>query len=163
MPARRPTPSPTSTTGATSTPAGRAWWETTAATRPPRSCSTTSSRSIDDHLQDRGPHPHAAVYRFAHAEEITPFAALLELPGADEPAEAGRASYTHENNDFRVSTVAPLSANIEWIVWGNGDTNIVSIPHNEVPTTVGRDCQPYEDTKNFYELEELRTCLGATG
>ena len=117
---------------------------------------------IDDRLQDRGGHPHAAVYRFAHAEEITPFAALLQLPGSDEQGKPGEL-YTHENNEFRVSRVAPLSSNIEWVVWGNGDTHIVSVSHNEVPTTVGRDCQLYEDTKNFYELEELRSCLGATG
>ena len=116
---------------------------------------------IDDRLQDRGAHPHAAVYRFAHAEEITPFASLIELPGADEQAKPGEM-YTHENNDFRVSRIAPLSSNIEWVVWGNGDTHIVSVSHNEVPTTVGRDCQPYEDTEDFYELEELRSCLGAT-
>jgi hypothetical protein len=117
---------------------------------------------IDDRLQGRGDHPHAAVYRFAHAEEITPFAAMLQLPGADEPGTPGE-TYTYENNDFRVSRIAPLSANIEWVVWGKGDTHIVSVSHNEVQTTVGRDCEPYEDTKNFYELEELRSCLGATG
>ena len=117
---------------------------------------------IDDRLEGRGDHPHAAVYRFAHAEEITPFASLLELPGADEQAKPDEV-YTHENSEFRVSTVAPLSSNIEWVVWGNGDTHIVSVSHNEVPTTVGRDCELYEDTENFYELEELRTCLGATG
>lgn len=117
---------------------------------------------IDDRLLERGDHPHAAVYRFAHAEEITPFASLLELPGADEQAKPGE-TYTYENNDFRISTVAPLSANIEWTVWGNGDTHIVSIAHNEIPTTVGRDCKTYEDTTKFYELEELRSCLGATG
>jgi hypothetical protein len=117
---------------------------------------------IDDRLLDRGDHPHAAVYRFAHAEEMTPFASLLELPVADEQAKPDEV-YTHENNEFRVSTVAPLSSNIEWVVWGNGDEHIVSVSHNEVPTTVGRDCQLYEDTENFYELEELRSCLGATG
>jgi hypothetical protein len=117
---------------------------------------------IDDRLEDRGDHPHAAVYRFAHAEEITPFASLLELPGADEQAKPGE-TFTHENNEFRVSKVAPLSANIEWVVWANGDEHLVSVSHNEVPTTVGRDCQLYEDTENFYELEELRSCLGATG
>jgi hypothetical protein len=116
---------------------------------------------IDDRLQDRGDHPHAAVYRFAHAEEISPFASLLQLPGADEQAKPGEL-YTHENNEFQVARVAQLSSNIEWVVWGNGDTHLVSVSHNEVPTTVGRDCQLYEDTKNFYELEELRTCLGAT-
>lgn len=117
--------------------------------------------AIDDRLQGRGAHPHAAVYRFAHAEEITPFASLLALPGADEPGKPGE-TYTYENNDFRVARIAPLSANIEWTVWEKGDANIVSISHDEVQTTVGRDCQPYEGTKNFYELEELRTCLGAS-
>ena len=118
--------------------------------------------AIDDRLQGRGDHPHAAVYRFAHAEEITPFASLLELPGAHEQGKPGE-TYTYDNNDFRVSTIAPLSANIEWVVWAKGDTHIVSVSHNEVQTTVGRDCEPYQDTKNFYELEELRSCLGATG
>jgi hypothetical protein len=117
---------------------------------------------IDDHLLGRDNNPRAAVYRFAHAEEITPFAALIQLPGADEPGTPGE-TYTYENNDFRVSRVAPLSANIEWVVWAKGDTHVVSVSHNEVPTPVGRDCKPYEDTKNFYELEELRSCLGATG
>ena len=115
---------------------------------------------IDDRLLGRGNHPHAAVYRFAHAEEMTPFAALLALPGNDEPAKPGE-TYSHENNDFRVDRVAQLSANIEWVVWAKGDTNIVSVSHNEVPTTVGRDCKPYKNTENFYKLEELRTCLDA--
>jgi hypothetical protein len=118
--------------------------------------------AIDDRLQGRGPHPHAAVYRFAHAEELAPFEALLALPGVDEPGKPGEP-YTYENNDFRVSTMVPLSANVEWTVWQKGDTNIVSISHDEVQTTVGRDCRPYKGTKKFYKLEELRTCLGATG
>jgi hypothetical protein len=116
--------------------------------------------TIDDRLEGRGPHPHAAVYRFAHAEEIAPFAALLQLPGADEPAQPG-VPYTHANNDFRISKVTPLSANIEWTVWTKRDTTIVSIYHNEVPITVGRNCQPYKGTKKFYELSELKGCLGA--
>jgi hypothetical protein len=116
---------------------------------------------IDDRLEGRGPHPHAAVYRFAHAEELTPFAAMLAIPGSDEPGKPGE-TYTHENNDFRIARVAPLSGSIAWVVWEKGDTHLVSVSHNEVPTTVGRDCELYEDTKNFYELEELRSCLGAT-
>ena len=114
---------------------------------------------IDDRLKGRGPHPHAAVYRFAHAEELAPFAALIRIPGADEPGKPGE-TYTHENNDFRISTVTPLSGNIEWVVWEKGDDHIVSVSHNEVPTTVGRDCKTYKDTENFYMLEELRSCLG---
>jgi hypothetical protein len=116
--------------------------------------------AIDDRLQGRGPHPHVAVYRFAHAEEMTPFAALLQVPGADEPGKPGEL-YTHKNNEFRVARIAPLSGNIQWIVWAKGDTHIVSIAQHERQTTVGRDCEPYEDTDNFYELEELRSCLGA--
>jgi hypothetical protein len=115
---------------------------------------------IDDRLEGRGPHPHAAVYRFAHAEELSPFAALIKIQGADEQGTPGE-TYTHENNDFRISTVTPLSGNIEWVVWEKDDEHIVSVTHNEVPTTVGSDCKPYRDTENFYELGELRTCLGA--
>jgi hypothetical protein len=115
---------------------------------------------IDDRLEGRGPHPHAAVYRFAHAEELAPFAALIRIPGADKQGKPG-VPYTHENSDFRISTVTPLSGNIGWVVWEKGDTHIVSVSHNEAPTTVGRDCTTYEDTENFYQLEELRSCLGA--
>jgi hypothetical protein len=114
---------------------------------------------IDDRLKGRGPHPHAAVYRFAHAEELAPFAALISIPGADEPGNPGE-TYTHENNDFRISAVTPLAGNIEWVVWEKGDKHIVSVSHNEVLTTVGRDCKTYMDTGNFYKLDELRSCLG---
>ena len=117
---------------------------------------------IDDRLKGRGPHPHAAVYRFAHAEELAPFAALIKIRGANEQGKPGEP-YTHENNDFRISTVTPLSGNIEWVVWAKDDEHIVSVTHNEVPTTVGRDCKTYQDTENFYEFAELRSCLGATG
>ena len=117
---------------------------------------------IDDRLKGRGPHPHAAVYRFAHAEELAPFAALIRIPGADKQGKPGE-TYTHENNDFRISSVTPLSGNIEWIVWAKGDQHIVSVEHNEVPATVGRDCKLFKDTENFYRLGELRSCLGATG
>ena len=116
---------------------------------------------IDDRLEGRGPHPHAAVYRFAHAEELAPFAALIKIPGADEQGKPGEP-YTHENNDFRISAVTPLSGNIEWVVWEKGDEHIVSVTHNEVPTTIGSDCKPYQDTGNFYKLGELQTCLGAS-
>ena len=116
---------------------------------------------IDEHINGRPDHQHVAVYRFAHAEELTPFAAMLQLPTAAQPGEPDEP-YTHENNDFRVWAVAPLSGNIEWILWEKGDERLVSIQQNERPTTVGRDCELYEDTENFYELEELRSCLGAS-
>jgi len=117
--------------------------------------------AIDEHINGRPDHQHVAVYRFAHAEELTPFTSMLELPVADEQGKPGE-TYTHENNDFRVWSVAPLSGNIEWTLWENGEERIVSIRQNELPTTVGRDCELYEDTENFYELKELRSCLGAT-
>ncbi len=114
---------------------------------------------IDDRLEGRGKHPHAAVYRFAHAEEITPFAALLEIPGAEEQLPPGEI-FTRANNDFRVETIAQLASNIAWTVWGDGDTTLVSVTHNERPVPVGRDCRPFEDTTTFYELTELKSCLG---
>lgn len=115
---------------------------------------------IDDRLEGRGPHPHAGVYRFAHAEEMTPFAALLSIPNADEAATPD-ATFKHENNDFRVERIAQLSSNISWTVWTNeGEEPLVSVAHNEVAVPVGRGCEKYQGTENFYELDELRSCLG---
>jgi hypothetical protein len=113
---------------------------------------------IDDHLAGRGSHLHAAVYRFAHGEEIVPFASLLQLPGADQPADPGTV-YTHQNNDFTVATVSPLSANIEWTVWTKGKDTLVSMNVNETPIPFHRGCHPFGSTTRFYELSELKTCL----
>jgi hypothetical protein len=117
--------------------------------------------AIDESINGRAGHEHAAVYRFAHAEELTPFAALLQIEGADEPVGPDE-TYSHETNDFRVGKVAPLSGNISWVLWEKDGEHLVSVEHNERPTTVGRGCEVEQGTENFYELEELRSCLGAT-
>ena len=116
---------------------------------------------IDDHLAERGSHLHAAVYRFAHGEEIVPFATLLQLPGADQPADPDTV-YTHENNDFTVAAVSPLSANIEWTVWTKANVTLVSMIVNEKPTPFHGGCHPYDSTTLYYELSELKDCLPAT-
>jgi hypothetical protein len=116
---------------------------------------------IDDHLAGRGGHVHAAVYRFTHGEEIVPFATLLRLPGADHPADPGTV-YTHQNNDFTIASVSPLSANIEWTVWTKGKVTLVSMNVDEETIPFHDGCRPYGSTALYFELSELKRCLPAT-
>ncbi len=100
-----------------------------------------------------------AVFRFAHAEEIVPFAALLQLPGSTQLASRNDV-FSWDNSSFRTAQVAPLSANIGWTVWQNSaGRELVSITHNEVPTAVGRSCRAAAENATFYELTELKRCL----
>lgn len=100
-----------------------------------------------------------AVFRFAHAEEIVPFAALLELPGSTQLASRDEV-FSWDDSAFRTAQVAPLSANISWTLWQNSAGHeLVSITHNEVPTAVGRSCRVADEGASFYELTELKRCL----
>lgn len=57
--------------------------------------------------------PYAANLRFAHAETIAPFAALLDIKGAAEtPAKVQDFDQT-----WKAEHVAPFSANIQWIIY----------------------------------------------
>ncbi len=54
--------------------------------------------------------------RFSHAETIAPFAALLGLSGADKPV---KNISLFDDGVWNAATVAPLSANIQWILYKN--------------------------------------------
>ena len=100
-----------------------------------------------------------AVLQFAHAEEITPLAALLELPGS-RPLASAQQLYSWAGSDFRTASVAPLSATIDWTVWRDrSGTVLVSVLQNEVPTTLGRSCRAADTAPGYYRLDELRRCL----
>lgn len=70
--------------------------------------------STDAFLKTR---PYAANLRFAHAETVAPFAALLDIKGASAtpPNVLDFAKYWQAEN------VAPFSANIQWIIYQTAD------------------------------------------
>lgn len=64
----------------------------------------------------------AANLRFAHAETIAPFAALLGITGASESIEVSQV--LDFEKVWKCNEVIPLSANIQWIVYkGESDAD----------------------------------------
>jgi hypothetical protein len=100
-----------------------------------------------------------AVYRFAHAEELVPFAALLALSGST-PLGSAQQLYGWDTSEFRTARVAPMAGNVSWTVWREAaGTALVSVEANEVPTVLGRSCRAEPTRPGFYRLDELRRCL----
>ncbi|HEY4107377.1 histidine-type phosphatase [Puia sp.] len=92
-----------------------------------------------------------AVLRFTHAEAISPFASLLGIPEASVPA----ASIGHYQDHWRAEKIIPLSANIQWIVYQNGEGTLVKILLNEREVRLPIGGGPY------YPWKELRAyCMG---
>lgn len=56
-----------------------------------------------------------ANLRFAHAETIAPFAAIMAIKGASEPA----TDILQFNKIWQANQIIPLSANIQWIFYKN--------------------------------------------
>ena len=82
--------------------------------------------TADDFIKDK---KVTAQLRFAHAETIAPFAALLQIADADK---AGKQP-AKLNGNWQASKVIPLSANIQWIFYkkkGSG-SYLVKILLNE--------------------------------
>jgi multiple inositol-polyphosphate phosphatase/2,3-bisphosphoglycerate 3-phosphatase len=70
----------------------------------------------------------AANLRFAHAETIAPIAALMDIKGADKPAN----DILTYNKVWSAAAVIPLSSNIQWVLYKNAKGNyIVKILLNE--------------------------------
>jgi hypothetical protein len=102
-----------------------------------------------------------AVLQFAHAEEVVPLAALLELPGS-RPLGSPQELYSWAGSDFRTASTIPLAATLDWTVWRDGSGSVlVSLMQNEVPTTLGRSCREADGEPGYYRLDELRSCLAA--
>jgi hypothetical protein len=106
---------------------------------------------------------HAAVFRFAHAEQIIPFAALLDLPGAGQQVPEGQM-YTYDGNPWRGDQVSPMGANIQWDVYAHpGGKHVVRMLVNEEVVPFREGCRPYWRNRDFYLVEELQRCLGHDG
>lgn len=97
-----------------------------------------------------------ALLRFTHAEAISPLATLMGIPEASIPA----ASIFDFEQNWRAENIIPLSANIQWIVYGNGKKYLVKILLNEreVAIPVKTNTYPYynwQDVKTYY-LSKLK-------
>ncbi|KAA8824202.1 histidine-type phosphatase [Bifidobacterium reuteri] len=112
-----------------------------------------------------------ATFRFAHAETIMPFAALLGLPGSTQQAPASTTDvYTYDNNEWRGESVTPMAANVQWDVavkpgndpkTGRAYTPLVRMLYNEKEIPFRSECTPIADGSTWYKLTELKSCLEA--
>ena len=112
-----------------------------------------------------------ATFRFAHAETIMPFAALLGLPGSTQQAPDSTTDvYTYANNPWRGESVTPMAANVQWDVvakpgndpaTGRAYTPLVRMLYNETEIGFRTECTPIAYGSHWYKLTELKTCLNA--
>jgi hypothetical protein len=120
----------------------------------------------DDFLQEAdavasGNLAHRAKLRFAHAETIIPFAAMLQIPGMSEPLPAA-ALYSYENSAWRGVAVAPMAANVQWDMYRNDAGAVVlRMLYNERETDFAAACDAARVTprSHFYVYAKLRKCL----
>jgi len=97
--------------------------------------------------------------RFAHAETVAPFAALLGISLADKPT----VNVQTIRKSWKAAEVAPLSSNVQWVLYKNSRSAnyLVKILLNEKEahitglTTKTFPYYNYNDLKNFY-IRKLR-------
>ena len=100
--------------------------------------------------------------RFAHAETVAPFAALIGLEGASTP-DTSLGRYT---DVWRADQVIPFSANIQWIVYrAPGAPDLIKVLYNEHPVhlPIKTNAFPYykwEDVDRFYKEKLYRLGVG---
>ena len=117
----------------------------------------------------------AATFRFAHAETIMPFAALIGAPGSTQQAPAvvdpqsDADVYNYQNNEWRGESVTPMAANIQWDVatrdgidpqTGKAYTPLVRMLYNEAEVPFNASCTPVAEGSTWYKETELKSCLG---
>ncbi|MFT7764287.1 histidine-type phosphatase [Clavibacter tessellarius] len=103
--------------------------------------------------------PTAATFRFAHAETIIPFAALLGLPGSTQQVTP-EAPYDYATNAWRGETVTPMAANVQWDVYRAADGRaIVRMLYDERAIPFRAGCSPVAAGSLFYDVAEVRRCL----
>jgi len=102
--------------------------------------------------------------RFAHAETIIPFSALLKIPFLTDQSTPVDETFTYENNVWRGELVSPMAANIQWDIFRHKTHEderpvLVRMLYNERPVSFKSTCQSYDTVHDsFYTLEELKRC-----
>ena len=97
--------------------------------------------------------------RFAHAETVAPFAALLGISTADQST----VNVQMIRKSWKAAEVAPLSSNVQWVLYKKSNSNdyLVKVLLNEKEshitglTTKTFPYYSYQDLKNFY-IHKLR-------
>ena len=118
----------------------------------------------------------AATFRFAHAETIMPFAALIKAPGSEEQIPQDKiydpldllGDQGYQSNWYGES-VTPMAANIQWDVatkdgkdpkTGKAYTPLVRMLYNETEVPFNASCTPVAEGSTWYKESELKSCLG---
>lgn len=119
--------------------------------------------AADDYIKSS---KYNARLRFAHAETIAPFAALLRISSADKVA----VDLTYLSDSWQASKVIPLSSNIQWVFYKSKSKPgyLVKILLNEKEehiTGLNTAMFPYykwSDLRAFYmaKLNKLNVQLG---
>ncbi len=103
-----------------------------------------------------------ACLRFAHAETISPFVALMGIASASKSS----SSIYDFDKVWKASEIIPLSANVQWILYSNGNDYLVKVLMNEreVALPIESSGFPYyrwDDVKTYYikKLKDLQISL----
>ncbi len=91
------------------------------------------------------------IFRFTHAEAISPLATLMEIPQASKTSN----SVFDFSRNWNAAYIIPLSANIQWILYSNGSNYLIKVLLNEkeVALPVKTNSFPYynwNDVKEYY-------------
>lgn len=88
------------------------------------------------------------IFRFTHAEAISPFATLLDIRRADSSV----AGIKNFDKVWNAGTIIPMVANVQWIFYSNGKNILVKILLNEKEAHIPVISKRFP----FYDWSEVR-------
>lgn len=102
----------------------------------------------------------AGVFRFAHAETIIPLATFLDIKTANKSSD----NPEEVMDIWDISSISPMAANVQWIIYSNGSNKLVKMLYNEIEIKFPDAIKPVSgvyynwlDIKNYYtnKIESL--------